>query len=249
MAEHLDELARLAERQVGPADDPVGEVASDPSAVRYIHGLTAISETIDEKLDRAREEILTAQPDGPRPGPVLKSALEAVRRQISAGIAMRTLHQHTTRFDEATKEYVRAVTDRGAKVRTLDEFFDRLIIIDTSVAFISANEDRTTAVAITEPAVVRFLKDTFERAWDRASPFPFVPVHAAKAAGEVMPAIRESIGRLLVEGHSDKRITRRMGISERSLQAHIAAMKQELGAHNRLQLGYLLGRSDTTYIF
>ncbi|GAA2508038.1 hypothetical protein GCM10010393_46070 [Streptomyces gobitricini] len=39
-----------------------------------------------------------------------------------------------------------------------------------------------------------------------------------------------------------------MGISERSLQAHIAAMKQELGAHNRLQLGYLLGRNKTTYI-
>lgn len=247
MAGHFDELARLTEKQAGRADC-FEEATPDRSGIRYIHGLAAITEAIDEMLDGAQREILTAQPDGPRPTAVLKDALEAVRRHIAADVAMRTLYQHTTRFDEATKAYVRAVTEYGAKVRTLEEFFDRLIIIDASVAFISANEDRTTAVAITEPAIVRFLKDTFERAWDRASPFPFVPIHAAKAADEVMPAIRESISRLLVEGYSDKRIARRMGISERSLQAHIAAMKQELGAHNRLQLGYLLGRNETTYI-
>ncbi|WP_228979363.1 LuxR C-terminal-related transcriptional regulator [Streptomyces sp. DH12] len=248
MAEHLDELARLAEDHAARAGGPVGEAPSGRSGIRYVHGLEAIGEAIDEMLGGARREILTAQPDGPRPGAVLEDALESVRRLIAGDVAMRTLYQHTARFDEATKSYVRAVAEYGVKVRTLEEFFDRLIIIDASVAFISANDDRTTAVAITEPAVVRFLMGSFERAWDRASPFPFDPVHAAKAADEVMPAIRESISRLLVEGYSDKRIARRIGISERSLQAHIAAMKQELGAHNRLQLGYLLGRNETTYI-
>ncbi len=51
-----------------------------------------------------------------------------------------------------------------------------------------------------------------------------------------------------MEGYSDKAIARRIGISERSLQAHIAAIKQELGALNRLQLGYLLGRNEATYV-
>ncbi|WP_425428440.1 LuxR C-terminal-related transcriptional regulator [Streptomyces violens] len=49
-------------------------------------------------------------------------------------------------------------------------------------------------------------------------------------------------------GYSDKRIARRLGISERSLQGHIAAMKQELGAHTRVQLGYLLARNETTFV-
>lgn len=252
LATHLGLLAQEAAQQAAahpaPAAAPetCGEEVVGPG-VRYLHGLGSISTAINDALASVRRDILTAQPDGARPSAVLKEALESVRRQIAAGIAMRTLYQHTTRFDEATKEYVRTVTEYGAQVRTLEEFFDRLIIVD-DVAFISANEDRTTAISITEPTIVRFLRDTFDKAWDRAKPFPFVPLHAAKAADEVVPAIRESISRLLVEGYSDKAIARRIGISERSLQAHIAAIKQELGALNRLQLGYLLGRNEATYV-
>ncbi|MEU9031046.1 LuxR C-terminal-related transcriptional regulator [Streptomyces sp. NPDC048383] len=252
LATHLGLLAQEAAQQAArPAVAAAVEAGADEvvvgPGVRYLHGLGSISTAINDALGAVRRDILTAQPDGARPSAVLKEALESVRRHISAGIAMRTLYQHTTRFDEATKEYVRAVTEYGAQVRTLEEFFDRLIIVD-DIAFISANEDRTTAISITEPTIVRFLRDTFDKAWDRAKPFPFVPLHAAKAADEVVPAIRESISRLLVEGYADKAIARRIGISERSLQAHIAAIKQEMGALNRLQLGYLLGRNEATYV-
>ncbi|MEU1254738.1 LuxR C-terminal-related transcriptional regulator [Streptomyces chartreusis] len=247
MVEHLAELSRLADEHVCRLNSTLPEDSGQRSDIRYIHGLADISEAINEALSGATREILTAQPDGSRPSGVLKDALESVRRHISAGVAMRTLYQHSTRFDEATKEYVREVTRLGASVRTLDEFFDRLVIVD-DVAFIAANEDRTSAAAVREPAVVRFLRDTFDRSWDRAQPFPFVPHHAAKAADEVIPAIRTSIKRLLIEGYPDKQIARRLGISERSLQTHIASMKQELGARNRLQMGYLLGRNGTTFV-
>ncbi|MFC8244131.1 helix-turn-helix transcriptional regulator [Streptomyces chartreusis] len=247
MVEHLAELSRLADEHVCRLNSTLPEDSGRRSDIRYIHGLSDISEAINEALSGATREILTAQPDGSRPSGVLKDALESVRRHISAGVAMRTLYQHSTRFDEATKEYVREVTRLGASVRTLDEFFDRLVIVD-DVAFIAANEDRTSAAAVREPAVVRFLRDTFDRSWDRAQPFPFVPHHAAKAADEVIPAIRTSIKRLLIEGYPDKQIARRLGISERSLQTHIASMKQELGARNRLQMGYLLGRNGTTFV-
>ncbi|WP_455360079.1 LuxR C-terminal-related transcriptional regulator [Streptomyces sp. SYSU K21746] len=247
MAEHLANLSRLTDEHVSRLSGALPAADGRRSDIRYIHGLPNITQAISEALSGAMREILTAQPDGSRPSGVLKEALESVRRHISAGVAMRTLYQHSTRFDEATKEYVREVTKHGASVRTLDEFFDRLVIVD-DVAFIATNEDRTSAAAVREPAVVRFLRDTFNRSWDRAQPFPFVPHHAAKAADEVMPAIRESIKRLLVEGYSDKQIARRLGISERSVQTHIASMKQELGARNRLQMGYLLGRNGTAFV-
>ncbi|MEU3552856.1 LuxR C-terminal-related transcriptional regulator [Streptomyces fragilis] len=251
IAEQLSVLSRLAEAR--PAADPVTpppppEPAQAVPAIAYLHGLDAINEAIGAALAGARREILTAQPDGPRPGPVLDKALESVRRHIEAGVSMRTLYQHTTRFDETTKQYVRAVTEFGVRVRTLAEFFDRLIIVDDAVAFISANESRTTGLAIRETAIVRFLRDTFERSWDRAKEFPFVPLHASVAAREVIPSLRDSISSLLVAGYSDKRIARRLGISERSLQGHIAALKQQLGADTRVQLGYLLGRNETEIV-
>jgi DNA-binding CsgD family transcriptional regulator len=52
--------------------------------------------------------------------------------------------------------------------------------------------------------------------------------------------------RLLIEGYPDKQIALRLGISERSLQSHIAYMKRELGAQNRMQMGYLWGKAKGT---
>ncbi|MFC5954529.1 LuxR C-terminal-related transcriptional regulator [Streptomyces pratens] len=248
ISEQLDVLSRLFVGHPVGADGVKDSVLPEESLVTYLYGLDAIGAAIDEALSVARTEILTAQPDGPRPGPVLDEALESVRANIEAGISMRTLYQHTTRFDEATKKYVRVVADYGVQVRTLAEFFDRLIIVDESVAFISANATRTVGLAVREPAIVRFLKDTFERSWDRAESFPFIPLHAAKAADDVIPSLREAVRRLLIRGYSDKKIARRLGISERSLQGHISAIKEELGVQTRLQLGYLLGRNEATLV-
>ncbi|GAA2654946.1 hypothetical protein GCM10010425_81900 [Streptomyces spororaveus] len=250
IAETLAELSRRVQNQAN-RDDRDDRVVYDlhprPEAgpgVVHLHGLPAINAAIGASLAGARSEILTAQPDGPRPKQVLDAALESVRCQVGNGISMRTIYQHSARFDEATKSYVRAVMGYGVKVRTLTEFFDRLIIIDGSTAFIAANAERTVAAAITEPSVLRFLIDVFERSWDRAAPFPFVPNYAAQAASEVMTPIRATIRQLLAEGHSDKVIARRLGISERSLQAHIAHIKEHLGAKNRTHLGYLLCHTE-----
>jgi hypothetical protein len=254
VAEALSELSRAVAEQAdwAPVDrHPAPDTRKAPdesgtinSAFRYMNGLPEINCAIQNELDGARGEILTAQPDGPRPDAVLQDALDAVRRQLAAGVAMRTLYQHSTRFDEPTKKYVKAVTEFGAQVRTLPEFFERLIIIDRAVAFIPGSADRRTAVLVREPAVVGFLADLFDRQWDRAEPYPFVPVRAAEAASEVIPDMRESMRKLLIEGRSDKEIARRLGLSLRSLQAHVARLKDDYGAQHRLQLGYLMALSD-----
>jgi DNA-binding NarL/FixJ family response regulator len=245
LTDALGELTRDATPPAAPPPSGGGGTGCDHDAgIREFHGFPAINEAIAAAVNAARSEILTAQPYGPRPPEVLAAALEVVDDKIARGISMRTLYLHTTRFDEATKAYVRAVTSHGAEVRTLTEFFDRLIVIDRATAFIAAGADRSTAVRVTHPAVVNFLVDVFDRTWDRAELFPFIPSQASKAAVEVIPEIHQSIQRLLVEGHSDSAISRRLGIGARSLQAHIARIKQDLGAKNRLHLGYLLGQAD-----
>ncbi|WP_051838891.1 helix-turn-helix transcriptional regulator [Streptomyces sp. NRRL F-5126] len=253
MAQALSEISGMIAAQAEQPDrracedgqDEYREGAGDRRprhpGFRYLEGEAEINHAIQEVLATAHTEILTAQPDGPRPGPVLDDALHAVHDQVAAGISMRTLYQHSTRFDEPTKEYVQSVTQYGVQVRTLAEFFDRMILVDRAAAFIPANADRSRAVLVTETAVVHFLADVFDRAWDRAATFPFLPVRAADAAPEVIPAIRESICKLLIEGRSDKEIARRLGLSLRSLQAHVAWLKKEYGAQHRLQLGYLMG--------
>ncbi|WP_051821380.1 LuxR family transcriptional regulator [Streptomyces sp. SCSIO 75703] len=239
----LRELADTVSTQADRAEpDRSGHGPAQATAgVTYIQGMPEIQATIQRAVDRSVSEILTAQPEGPRPEAVLQDALGGVRERIAAGVSMRTLYQHSTRFDEPTKEYVRAVTGYGVQVRTLAEFFDRVIIVDRRLAFIPGNADRTTAVLVTEPAIVRFLTDVFERAWDRAESHPFLPVRAAEAATDIVPAMRDAICKLLTEGKSDREVARRLGFSLRSLQSHVARLKDQYGAQHRLQLGYLMG--------
>ena len=224
----------------------LGSAGDSPAGFQYVKGFSEITAAIQLSLDGAKSEILTAQPDGPRSSQILTKALEAVRERLEAGVGMRTLYQHSTRFDEPTKEYVRAATGYGAQIRTLAEFFDRLIIIDQRVAFVPASSDRSAALIVSEPAMVKFLADFFERAWDRAEPYPFLPVRATEAATEIVPAMRDAICKLLVEGRSDREIARRLGFSLRSLQSHVARLKEQYGAEHRLQLGYLMGVEAAT---
>jgi DNA-binding NarL/FixJ family response regulator len=216
---------------------------ADCPGITYLYGLPELNLVLGVAVAGARRELLTAQPGGAQPSGPFGSLPPSVLEPLRGGVPMRTLYQHTAQFDEETKEDVRTISGYGARARTLDELFGRVVIVDGVTAFIPVNDGSACAARITDPATVRFLADLFEYAWMRAELFPFIPLRAAEAAPRVVPAIHEAIQRLLVEGLSDKAIARRLAISERSLQAHVFRIKQELGAQNRIQLGYLLGRA------
>ncbi|WP_329176889.1 LuxR family transcriptional regulator [Streptomyces sp. NBC_01477] len=247
IADTLSSLERYAIETAGQlvlAEGAGAGTAEAPGRIRHLDGQAAVQDAINEALWRAKHEILTAQPDGPGPGATLHEALAAVRDPLTRGVAMRTLFQHSARFSEPAKKYVQQVLAYGGQVRTLPEFFDRLIIVDAEVAFIPGGEHRHSAALIQDRAVVAFLSDVFERAWVRAERFPFRPVRAADAAGEVVPDMRQAIKALLVEGRSDKAIARRLGMSLRSVQGHIASLREQYGAQHRFQLGYRMARSE-----
>jgi DNA-binding transcriptional ArsR family regulator len=247
IADQLSILERYATETAGRlalSEGADGEGAEAPGTVRYLDGPAAVRDAVDETLWRARHEILMAQPDGPGPGTGPDGVHAVIRDPLARGVAMRALFQHSSRFSEPTKEYVQRVMEYGVEVRTLPEFFDRLIIVDGESAFIPGGERRPGAVLIRDRAVVAFLGDVFEKAWVRAGRFPFRPVRAADAAGEVVPDTRRAIKSLLIEGCSDKAIARRLGLSLRSVQGHIAALRDQYGAQHRFQLGYRMARAE-----
>jgi sugar-specific transcriptional regulator TrmB len=211
-------------------------------SVRYIEGLSAITAFIGQVSRDASEEIITAQPGGGRSAEVLNTALPLALELLARGVRLRTLYQHSARFNEPTKQYVREVVQHGGEVRTLDEFFDRLFIIDRSLVIVPGNATRTTAAAITDHAVVAFLSDLFDRNWQRA--LQFRPARAVVSSSEVVPNIHRMIKRLLIQGLTDSAIAKRIGVSERTYHTHLARIRKELGADSRLQLGYLLAREE-----
>ncbi|WKN48666.1 LuxR family transcriptional regulator [Nocardioides sp. Arc9.136] len=186
-----------------------------------------------------QEEALTAQPQTGRDLQLSAGITQRDSALLERGARIRTLYQHSARRSSATREYVAAVTARGAEVRTLDEFFNRMIVIDRRVAVIPSGDDLSVALAVREPSVVSYLVDVFERSWERGRPFTS---RSATMLKDIAAEQRAMTLRMLIEGHPDPVSAKRLGVSPRTYAGYVADLKSEFEAETRFQLGYTIGQ-------
>ena len=200
---------------------------------RFIAGLVADCE----------EEMLTAQPQAIRDMKLMPIGLLRDTALLERGARIRTLYQHSARRNNVTRQYVAEVTERGGEVRTLDEFFNRMIVIDRRVAIIPSKETHRVALVVREPSVVAYLVDVFERSWERGRPFTS---REASVMRDIASEQRSMTLRMLIEGHSDPVSAKRLGVSPRTYAGYISDLKDEFEAETRFQLGYTIGRLGIT---
>ncbi|MBZ5739400.1 LuxR family transcriptional regulator [Nocardioides mangrovi] len=207
---------------------------------RYLHGGETINSFLQGTVPEAEHEVLTAQPQAARGGgAVMSHVLDGERALLERGVRILTLYQHSARRASATREYVAAVTQLGAEVRTQDEFFNRMIVVDRRTAVIPSPDDMQTALAVSEPTIVAYLVDVFMRSWERARPFTSQEASVVKGIADEQRAMTM---RMLIEGHSDPVSAKRLGVSPRTYAGYVADLKDEFDAETRFQLGYSLGR-------
>ncbi|WP_330306065.1 MULTISPECIES: helix-turn-helix transcriptional regulator [unclassified Streptomyces] len=210
-------------------------------AITVLEGMPRINEAIQRATAECRSEILTVQPGGGRPEDVLNQAAEIGHGIIERGIVMRTLYQHTARHSQGTLEYAEQMAQGKVEIRTLEELIERLMIFDREVAFIPAQDDRRVALELRHPGLVQYLVKVFEQLWRRAVPLLAQTPYAPPTDG--ISGVQRSIAHLLVEGHVDEAIARRLGMNVRTCRAHIAKLAAALGSGSRAQLGYLIAQS------
>lgn len=215
--------------------------AAPTHAVTVLEGLDRINAALDLATDQCRNEVLTVQPSVRHPERRVIEGLERDRTLVERGIRIRTLYQHTARYIPERLAYVDQFANGKAEYRTIDELVERLVICDESVAFIPIRDDRQVALELRHPGLVLYLIKVFEFMWSRA-----VPLSAGspyETAPDGITDIQHSIAKLLVEGHVDEAIARRLGMNVRTCRAHIAKLAQALGSGSRAQLGYLIAQS------
>ncbi|MGW1074391.1 LuxR C-terminal-related transcriptional regulator [Streptomyces sp. NPDC002537] len=199
-----------------------------------IHGERVINSTLVHAVRSCQDELMTVQPGGERLVHDLED-LEHVRRRTRH----RSLYQHAVRTHSATLRHIEEIVAEGGEVRTLDHVFDRLVIVDRAVAYVPGDDTRrTTALEIRHPAIVSFLVQVFEEAWERATPV----VAAASRTLEpvVTDEVQRAIMRMLVAGYTDEAIARRLGTSRRTVAGRVSRISASLGSRSRAQLGYLI---------
>ncbi|GAA0333319.1 helix-turn-helix transcriptional regulator [Streptomyces blastmyceticus] len=199
-----------------------------------IHGERVINSTLVHAVRSCQDELMTVQPGGERLVYDLEE-LDHVRRRTRH----RSLYQHAVRTQSATMRHIEEIVGAGGEVRTLDHVFDRLVVIDRAVAYVPGDDARrTTALEIRHPAIVSFLVQVFEEAWERATPV----VAAAPRSLEpvVTDETQRAIMRMLVAGYTDDAIARRLGISRRTVAGRVSRISASLRSRSRAQLGYLI---------
>ncbi|MGW1715755.1 helix-turn-helix transcriptional regulator [Streptomyces sp. NPDC002156] len=216
------------------------ETASTHS-IMVLEGLDRINSALDLATAQCQNEMVTVQPSHRHPEGRLIAALERDRPLIERGVRIRTLYQHTARYSPERLAWVDQFTDGKAEYRTIDELVERLIICDETVAFIPISDDRQVALELRHPGLVRYLVKVFEFMWGRAVPLRAGTPYDTDPDG--ITDIQHSIAKLLVEGHVDEAIARRLGMNVRTCRAHIAKLATALGSGSRAQLGYLIAQS------
>ncbi|MFY1677919.1 MULTISPECIES: helix-turn-helix transcriptional regulator [unclassified Streptomyces] len=217
------------------------QTPSSTHAISVLEGRDRINAALNIATSESRTEVLAVQPGGRRLESNLLKGLERDRPLIERGVRLRTLYQHTARYSPQTLAYVEQIADGKVEVRTIDELVERLIICDETVAFIPTREDRQIALELRHPGLVGYLIKVFEFMWARAVPLKVGTPYVTAPDG--IPDIQHSIAKLLVEGHVDEAIARRLGMNVRTCRAHIARLAQALGSGSRAQLGFLIARS------
>ncbi|MFJ6774520.1 LuxR C-terminal-related transcriptional regulator [Kitasatospora sp. NPDC091257] len=222
----LDGLTRAYDAMPRPTDRAGGAV--------HVEGHVHIRQRISQLVSDCRSEVLTAQP-GHRPADTLQVALLQDVQLLQRGCSLRTIYQPVALADPPALAYAEEVIRHGSLIRVLDEPFQRLIVFDRSVAVISANDDNSTAAFITDPATITYLVGTFERDWARAD-----TAEAAALGQATARTIPDRVGRLLARGLTQRAVATRLGLSERTVAAHISRLRDRYGAQTLFQLGWLM---------
>ncbi|WP_329566200.1 helix-turn-helix transcriptional regulator [Kitasatospora sp. NBC_01266] len=230
-----DELPTLLD-ELAHAYDSAPRRVDRGGAVETVQDRDSIRHRIAQLVADTESEILTAQPGGARPPDHLAWAMAQDVPFLRGGGAMRTLYQPVAGADPATSAYAAAVTPYGARIRLLDEDFQRLMIFDRTVAVIPASADMGSAAFITDATTVELLVELFDRDWQRAQRVPWGSAHAVADSG----AVADRIARLLAGGLSRRAIAARLGLSERTVAAHVARLREEYEAQTLFQLGWLM---------
>ncbi len=207
----------------------------------HIEGHVHIRHRISQLLSDCKDELLTAQP-GRRNASTMALAMQQDLPLLLGGRSLRTLYQPIGAADPAVVEYAVEVSRHGARLKVLDEPFQRMLIFDRSVAVIPAADDHTRAAFVSDPAAVAFLAAVFERDWARAETVEW----NADASREASSQATDRVGRLLATGLTQRAVATRLGLSERTVAAHISRLRERHDAQTLFQLGWQMrgGRDD-----
>jgi hypothetical protein len=209
---------------------------SGPSnGVERVEHLQEVRQRLEELSFFARDSVAAVQPGGPQSADALKAARPLDERSLRRGLQVRIVYDEAALCDDLNREYMRSLSARGADLRVSAPPFERLLILDSSVAVVPLEPGHSSrgALIVHEPGLVAGFVRLFEAQWSASDAMPW-----SEEPGEdqVSDEDRTTLN-LLAQGVTDEAAARQAGISVRHLRRRIARVTDRLEASSRFEAG------------
>ncbi|MEU8591482.1 LuxR C-terminal-related transcriptional regulator [Streptomyces sp. NPDC048664] len=202
-----------------------------------LSGAKPFTRILEDRLPSAHRALIAVADRDEACLEIVQHALRATGEDVDAPPRVLVLCDRIPRRAVAPPETASRSTVR---IRLVDEVPIQCAVFDREVAFTLVGG---APVEAREAAAVESLANYFDSLWRRGRPPagpPDVDTEGITWAGDVQIAIMER----LVMGDTEDKIGRSLGMSRRTVAAHVARISRRLGSTSRTQLGYLIAKGN-----
>ncbi|MFE9569218.1 LuxR C-terminal-related transcriptional regulator [Streptomyces sp. NPDC006692] len=237
---HSDMRSQLAELEavirLVATEGARGGSSGVSTGVERIAHHSQVTPLVVAHAEAATSHTYTAHPI-PRSPELVRNALRTDLAILRRGVAMRVIYLDSARARPAEQEYAASISQFGGQVRTALPPFERMIVIDDSVVFLSdpcGDPDSKPALMITHPSLVATFVAFYRQQWDAAEPW----MGEARPADETAftPRARRILRRLR-EGKAFKSIATELDVSPSTVYGDMEKLYIATGAHGPFALG------------
>jgi DNA-binding CsgD family transcriptional regulator/predicted DNA-binding transcriptional regulator len=211
---------------------PASNVLSNGIGVEHMPGAY---HSLEELGFFARETVVATRPGCPQSAEELDAVRLLDERNLRRGLVVRIIYEELVLRDDLNREYLRFLSTRGARLRVSAPPFERMLILDSSVAVLPLEPGHSSrgALLVREPVLVAGLVRLFESRWSESG---VLPEGEDLDEGSITDNDRKTL-HLLARGVTDEVTARELGISVRHLRRRIARLTERLEASSRFEAG------------
>ncbi|MEO3796644.1 LuxR C-terminal-related transcriptional regulator [Nonomuraea sp. B10E15] len=210
-------------------------VHTSATGIDRLEGVDTVRARLRELSETCTWEVASFMYGGAQPEASMAASRPLDRDAIDRGVRLRTIYLDSVRNDPATCAYAQWLCDMGSEVRTTSVLPMRMLIVDRRIAVVPVDMERpcAAAVEVANPGLLTGLVALFNFAWKNAVPFGT----RRRRHDDGRTAQEKQVLRLLGLGHTDEMVSRRLGVSVRTVRRTVSALQERLDAKSRFQVG------------
>ncbi|MFF4735074.1 LuxR C-terminal-related transcriptional regulator [Streptomyces sp. NPDC001262] len=220
------------------ADYGAMESGQEPPGARQFMGMDAIGAQIERYAHGCTSEVSVFAPRGAQTEEALAAARPLDRAALSRGVRLRYVYLESLRNDPATLSYAQWLDENGGHVRTVPQLPLRMIIYDRQTAVVPIDPEAAAngVLILHGTGVVTALCTLFEQFWQQATPLG-TGTRRTRSGEDGLTGQERAVLELLMAGHTDEVVARKLGISVRTGRRITAELMNRLQARSRFQAG------------